>query len=220
MAEVEEKRGWLYGLIGLGGGCLILVVIAAVAGFILLGKTGLIGSNDSFEPPAPSRIVETDTTFDAIQSALIKSTLSSLQNGEVSLVLTDEMLTVLMRDGLRQAGEEVFDVERAQIAIVDGAYLELFVPIETNGRETTLMAEIGLALDGSRVKASVGNVHVGNLKIPGNFATEASEGAIQNALDSQLDQVQGAIDLTELTLTEGELRLTGAVNLNPLQLLR
>lgn len=221
MAEVEKRNhGWLYGLIGGCGGCLILVVILAIIGFVLLAKTGLVGPEDKFEAPTPVREVEAESTFDEIQSSLVRSALTSLKNGEVSIVLSDEMLTVLMRDGLAQAGEEAFDVERAQIAVVEDGYLELFVPMTLNDRETTFMANIGLELVDQRVQASVEDVRIGNLRVPGSFATAASEEAIQLALDSQLNEVQGALELTDLTLTNGELQLTGSVDLNPLQLFR
>ncbi len=220
MAEVEKKHGWLYGLIGGCGGCLILVVILAIIGFVLLMKTGLVGPEENFDAPTPVREVSTDSTFDEIQSALVRSALTSLTSGEVSIVLSDEMLTVLMRDGLAQAGEDAFDVERAQIAVVEEGYLELFVPLMVNDRETTFMANIGLELVDQRVRASVDDVRIGNLRVPGSFATAASEEAIQRALDSQLSEVQGALELTDLTLTDGELRLSGAVDLNPLQLFR
>ena len=218
--EQQEKNGWLHLLIGLVGGCLILVILAVIAGYVALSKTGLVGSEKSFDVPEPVRVVEVDSTFDEIQSTLVKSALSSLSNGEVSLLLTDEMLTVLMRDGLAQAGEEAFDVERAQIAVVEDGHLELFIPLAINDRETALRAEIGLALTDGRVKASVGEVRVGNLKLPGNFATSASETAIQSALDSQLDDVQGALQLTGIEYTDGSLRLTGDVDFNPLQFLQ
>jgi len=220
MAQVEETRkqtNWL--LTGCGFGLLLVAVVTGV-GFFFLTKTGLVGPASAFEMPMPTRVVEATMTTDEIQQTLVSSALRSLKQGEITVVITESMMTALLRDGLEQTRESTFDVARAQIVIVDHGSAELYIPLRINDRSTTLRANVGLALEGERVRVAVDGVRLGYMWLPGRWAAEASETALQKVLDTQLNQAQGAIKLTGLQLQDGELRLSGTVSLNPLQLLR
>lgn len=209
MASLTRTGGWGQVAAIIGGSCLLLLLGAIGFGVIVLGKTGLIGSGSTSEPV---RVVETTATSSEVQEALIASALASFTNGELSLVLTDQMLTALVRDGLAQANEDALLVDRAQIAVVSDGYLELFVPFLLGERESTLSAKVYLEVVDGKLDSRVEDVRLGTLTLPWSFAGQASSEAIQAALDTQLERVQGTITLTELIYEDAQVRLVGSID--------
>lgn len=202
------------------GGCLTLILLALIGIYALIARTGLIGSAQRFTPVVPERHVEVSQTTEAIQSSLMASALTSLSKGQVTLVLTEEMLTAFLQEGFAAANEEGILSAGAQITVQDAGYLELFVPLYLNERATALTAHVYVTLMDGRPIVRVQDVRLGYLRLPNRLAAELSERLLQKTLDTQVSRVQGALSITDILLQDRALRLTGSVTLNPLQLLR
>lgn len=215
MAEVEE-RGSRVGLyVGMGcAGLLALLVLFVFVGYFFLTKTGLVGSNENFDVPEPTRVVEpSDSTLAELQSTITSSVLTSLKDGQVTLVLDEATLTTLLRDSLG-SGDEVFQVERVQVAVIEDA-LEVYLPMTVNERETALTLSVSPYLsETGEVQIDIVGISLGNLELPrAKSVTTRIETALTESLDSQLEEAQGALTLTQITVADGALTIQADVDL-------
>ncbi|NQV12176.1 hypothetical protein HQ524_02345 [Candidatus Uhrbacteria bacterium] len=209
MAEDKVKKSHV--AIGVFGGCALIVVIAIIFLYIGISKTGLIGKSDTF--PEPTRVVNVEAgTIDSVKTDLVASALRSLKNGEAHVVVTEEMLTSLMRQDLAAAGEqEGLDLANAQIAILDG-FLEVYVPLEKDGQKTALTMLVKPILENGDIHMEIEEARLGTLKAPG-FITDIPENLINDGIKKQLDALDGSFELTTVLLTDGEMTLGGKISL-------
>ncbi|MBT6254396.1 hypothetical protein HOI83_04170 [Candidatus Uhrbacteria bacterium] len=210
MAE-DRKLGASGVALGACGGCALIVIIGIIFLYIAATKTGLVGKSESI--PEPSRTVEVgDSTLDSVKTDLVASVLRSLKNGEAQVVVSEEMLTSILRDDLADvAAQEGLDFTRAQVAITN-EQLEFYLPIEQDGKKTALTMLITPVLTDGDIHLDLTEARLGTLKAPG-FVTQVPENLINDAINKQLETIEDSFELTSLTFEEGSMTLSGKVSI-------
>ncbi len=212
---MDQEKKLSGGKIALGacGGCIVLIIVGAIILFLMVSKTGLIGNKT---PDAePTRVVDaTKVNLDQVEVDLTSQILRALGGGDVEVRITEEMITAFMRDNLgAEAQQEGIDIARTQVAILEEGSLEIFMPLDVNGKATSLTITVAPSISDGSLKMDVVQVRLGTLKAPG-FLTDIPEGLINDAIAEQLAQLDEKITLTALDFESGALTLTGSVNID------
>lgn len=216
MVATMSKYG---GAIGAGcGGCLLLIILVFILAGAAAAKTGLVSVpvfSGNYKTPEPTRVVDAPRGFGTVQQTLTQSVAASVQSGTLSIELTEEMLTALVRVGpdLPSVGADIdVDMNRAQVVVLE-EQVEVFVPIQRADRETalTIWLEPTVTSDGS-LAVEQASIAVGNLRIPVKRVTRMITDRLNALLDSQFAQMQGAVHLTDVQLEDGRMRLLGTIS--------
>ena len=203
-------------------GCLFILIVLVLVGAYFASKTGLVSffGKDTIEVPTPVHVVDvSDTTFEDVQAGLVASAMRSLKDGQMSVVITEEMLTTMLRDGLQKVESEALDIDESQVAIVD-EYMEMYMPLTTAKKRTALRVRVRPTLESEDLKIKMDSIMLGELRLPTFVSTRYPQEAVNDALDSQLDAVQGTLELTGVELEEGQVILRGSLNAENFKLFR
>ncbi len=209
------------------GGCLLLVVVAVVLLWVAASKTGLLpvpfpGVDTS--PPAPSRTVEPSSAVD-ISKVIASAAMKSIGRGEgVEVVLTEGMLTALLRQTMEASGDVVV-AERVQVAIENGGPVELYIPIVVQGRETVAIVRVLPTVVDGQPRIDIERLQLGRLRIPvfltGNLTQKLTDTVLPDGfvnvngsvrVDEKTAEGQAGVRITDVSLTQGAMTIRASVD--------
>ncbi|OGL69899.1 hypothetical protein A3C17_04505 [Candidatus Uhrbacteria bacterium RIFCSPHIGHO2_02_FULL_53_13] len=218
MASVDHTKRGTSIIKWTGIGCLGTVVLVALMTLYAVARTGIVRVpllGAGFRPPEPTRVVNVgDTRPELLLESLFASTKLSLTKGGVTIDLSEELMTQLMRDSLsREQVPDFLIVEEMQVAALASGVLELYVPVEVKeGRRTAMIAQVSMDVDeeGSVVTA-IEQVSIGNLKSRGGAPSQELDAWLGTMLDSLLSDAQDVVTITDIEILEGRVRVTGKI---------
>ncbi len=196
------------------GGCLLLVVAVVVLLWVAASKTGLLpvpfpGVDTS--PPAPSRTVEPSSAVD-ISKVIANAAMKAIGRGEgVEVEFTEGMLTALLRQTMKTVGDTVV-AQRVQVAIENGGPVELYIPLMVRGRETVAIVSVVPTIQDGQPDIDIQRLQLGRLRIPLLLTAGTAQRGVNLFLDDALTQVQGAVRITDMSLTQGTITIRASVD--------
>jgi hypothetical protein len=203
-----------------------LLLVAAIAGLFLwigwvIASTGLVTipllSTLAFKDPEPTRVVEPGVSAEVYMEEWFTTLLTTrlVQGGGViqdkgfSLTLPEESLTSSMRNLLAESQMEMIQHEQVQVLIEPDQVMELFVPLEVNGKRTaaTLMITLG-ATDGA-TSVQLNEIQIGSYRLPKFVIAAFLTPTIERELQDVNARLSGYVDITTLSTQQGDLLLEG-----------
>lgn len=208
----EEKVNILHVAMGVLAGFGLMVAVTIVFLYVSFLKTGLAGNSvASFEP---TRVVDTgDSTLQTVKNDLVASALRSLKGGNTQIVVTEEMLTLILREDMPlESEQDGLDISRSQVAIGDGV-LEVFIPFERGDRSTAITMVLEPTLIDSNLHIEVVDARIGSLRAP-DFLTSIPENIINDGIREQLGLLNASIQLNSFVIEDGEMIFFGTIPLD------
>ncbi len=220
-------------LFGCGGCCLVsLAFFAAVifGGGWLVARTGLIyipnWSERFYEKPDPVRRVVSERGAESVKNALQNRIQTTIQkslkpenlDGNITfpLTLSEEELTVLIREGIKTSGNET-QAEGAQVAVTS-EYAELYIPLQADARVpgVAILRFVPELQDGKLALAFV-SFQVGEVPLPSVLGKTLLSAFGKTVLKEMEKSISEFGTLQSVALEEGELGLTLEVNVQALR---
>ena len=129
-------------------------------------------------------------------------------DGGAAIVLTEEMMTIALREGLGRQLDEQLDMERAQVAVAEEyEALEIFLPLKAGAEETALRLYVRPRIEDGDVEVEVVRTVLGNLPLPDVLAANRVESALNTVIDGQLARFQDTFTLVDTELTDAGLEI-------------
>lgn len=210
MEEMEEMKGEIMGAVKsrrrpgwkTWTAVLVLLVIAALSILFLwtLAATGLANvpvlTRWAYEAPAPTRVVGEGVPFEAVVQQQVPSS---------SLSIPETTLTTELRDSLSTSGQSFADAERAQVAVLAGEGIELFLPVRDNAQDTAMVVRLRLTVEDGAPNVDAEEVYVGSWKMWSWLREGLVNPALDGALDSVAREIEGRVSVTSVRAEEGTL---------------
>lgn len=216
-------------------GCLIIFVLAVLAvlglGAWTLAATGLVRvpvvSSWAYEVPAPAHAVEPglplDTKINDDLTAEINRRLiaggGQIKNRTISLDLPEESFTALFKSLIEQSGVEEISSKGAQIAVLPGQGLELFLPLADNPQQSALIVWLRVVPDAQGLlDIKVDHIQLGAFDMPGYLYGPIIQPVIQQNME-QLNREWGRYaTFQDIEYETGNVKVIGTIAVEILDL--
>ncbi|MBI2476760.1 hypothetical protein HYV72_01165 [Candidatus Uhrbacteria bacterium] len=209
MDSINHKRRGSKIALGASLGCLGLIVLFVLSASWTVAKTGLVNIpllSRRMEPPSPTRVVNTNGSLTDIEDAIIKSLKASALSKELTVTLTEEMLTSFFRLSLH--ADELPDflvADDAQVAALQNGTLEIFLPIKLDAKKSAVVVTLEPQLneDGS-LGVHVVSLSLGTLRVKRLEALQLDD-LFSGMLNDAIDDYASAGRVTAVRVEEGAL---------------
>lgn len=198
-------------------------------GFILLigfgawqiAATGLVHipllSSFSFSNPKPIRVVEAGTSVEQLSETYFKTTLikrlqaggGTLKDRTVTLELPESALTATVQNELKKTTLTEIDAGHAQIAVLGGQELELFLPINMGNQKTALIVRIALVANNGMFDLKLLNVRLGSLHLPSALIGSWIQPFVNRELGSLNQALSSYMQVDSITTQGTSLNVSG-----------
>ncbi len=208
-------------------GCLILVLIIilliGLAGAYVLAKSGLkevpFFTDNFYQEPEPVRLVEADNVNEAdkdilnrLEKAVSQEAVGQQQINDltVSLDLSEEVLTAVLRDKIKEKESLAEKIKYVQIAVLPDN-LEVFIE-NKDPSNAVITLNIKPTIKEGKTDLEIVNFKIGDLTLP-NFIGNISFGFIaEKSLNSFLNVTAKYGQIQDINLTNGSLILEILIN--------
>ncbi len=217
MDTVDHQKKGTKIAIGATIGCAALVIVFFLILLWGVARTGLVRVpvfSLGFEAPEPSRVVEVTDASESIEDILTKSLTSSIASGNLTLTLTDSMLTSLLRTSFEnEEVPEFLDPTRAQVAALSDGSLELYIPLQNQDLKTAAIIQVvpSIGSDG-QATVEIERLSIGKLNAPGISNSGELELFVEGFLDDLLDDAQDVGKVKSIKVEEGVVHISGEIN--------
>lgn len=218
MAEINhERRGtkilkWIL----IGGAAFVVINVLLVLWAV--ARTGLVRvplMSAGYEPPQPTRVVQTRGLTAELGGFLTSSLTSTLANGETRAIVSEGLLTAFIRETLAsQQMPDWIEVERAQIAALDRGTLELYLPMRRGENASAIIAEVRPdATANGRPTLQVMRLSIGELTAFAPSRSRDLQQLVDEYLDENLSDVLDGVSISSVEVSEGRLTIVGRLSL-------
>lgn len=208
-----------------GFSCLMIALVCFVlfVGFLAwqVAATGLVNipvfSTFAYSEAQPVRVIEPGVSVEQYSESYFKTTLlNRLQAGRgvltdrsIVLALPESSLTTSLQNGLKQSGETRVVANRAQIAVLEGQELELFLPIYVNKNTTALTVRFSLHADQGVFVLNLLDVKLGSFRAPSMLVASLVQPFVNRELTTLNKALSSYMHVDSLTTQQGILSASG-----------
>jgi len=132
----------------------------------------------------------------------------------LALNLPEESFTATLQQGLEDQANTTLVAERSQIAVIDDAQLEVFLPFTTSVQETALTLVLQLAASDNAFDVTVADSKLGSLKLP----VWIEQLVLQPAIQKQLPQLNASLGqhaaVEQISSQNGVLKINGTFDIS------
>lgn len=205
--------------------CLFIVLFCFVllVGFLAwqVAATGLVTipifSTFAYSEVQPIRVIEPGVSVEKYSESFFKTTLlKRLQAGggvltdrSIVLALPESSLTTSLQNGLKQSGETRVVANQAQIAVLEGQELELFLPIQSNKNTTALTVRFSLRADKGIFTLNLLDVKIGSFRAPSVLVASFVQPFVNRELATLNKSLSSYMHVDSLTTQKGILSAAG-----------
>lgn len=232
MDEMSEKSGARLAIWGCSG-CLLIIGVVILFGVWLVSRTGLARIpvfSSGYEAPEPTRVVESNGAVADVASVLKDSLSISYAKKEATVVLSDEVMTGLIQsmDELGKAGDLPVDFGGAQIAALESGALEVFMPLDLDailgrpddGQTSAITVALVPSIEEGELDFELDRIRVGRLTIPLSMVEKRVDASLEEFLKGAFGDLSESVELKSIEVGDGEIVLTGSLDVGSLNLLR
>jgi hypothetical protein len=133
----------------------------------------------------------------------------TLSDASVSVSIPESAFTASLREGLRTDNNSLFDIERAQVAVIGDTGLEIFLPVAQSKLATAFKITIGLSSVDGNLKLEIPDAWLGGLHVPNWLTLTMLEPPLQHAVSLFQSELNRYASLREVTTRDGELIIAG-----------
>lgn len=214
MDEINHERRGTRVLKWILIGAVAVVAVSALSVSWAVARTGLVRMpllSAGYEIPQPTRTVQTRGLTAELGGVLASSLAGTTANGETHAVVTDGMMTALLREALAsQNMPDLIESNRAQVAALERGTLELYLPIRRGDNASAIVVEIVPEVtEGGRLTLRVVRLSIGQLSAPAVSRSRDLQRLVDTLLDENLPEVLDAISISSITVSEGRLTIVG-----------
>ena len=216
-------------LIGLG---VLLLLFAGVVLWMswIAAATGLtqipILTNLAYEKPEPVHVVTAGVPVETyVHSLVTKEVVERVQAGHGALTDTsifvtvpDNALTASARSFTEEAGELMFNLETAQVAVDEEVGFELYLPILDNPLESAVVVHVWSEVDHNALSVTVTDVWVGNYHVPAWVVSMLVDKYLHSMLFDLNQDLSRYVAISSLYFEESSVTLAGDLNVELLSL--
>ncbi|OGL97363.1 hypothetical protein A2318_02775 [Candidatus Uhrbacteria bacterium RIFOXYB2_FULL_45_11] len=216
--DQKKKTHRRFSCLGLALVCLVLFV-----GFCAwqVAATGLVNipvfSSFAYSEAQPVRVIKPGVSVEQYSESFFTSTiLKRLQAGggvltdrSIVLALPESSLTTSLQNGLKQSGETRVVANRAQIAVLEGQELELFLPIQFNKNTTALTVHFSLHADQGSFVLNLLDVKIGSFRAPSVLVASFVQPFVNRELATLNKSLSSYMHVDSLTTQKGVLSASG-----------
>lgn len=178
---------------------IVFVIVLLAAGPVyLLTASGLIPlpliGDLIYQPPTPDHDVTAGTPLST----------SSIE----TLRLSESALTASVRQGL-SAAEKTFDLSAAQVAVIDGKGVEVFLPFKGNAQHTALTMLMNLKISDGKIQPSVIGFYFGQLPVSPRIIDTLLGASLASALDAFNAELIKVVSVDSVEYAAGKVLIHG-----------
>ena len=206
-------------------GLIAFFVFVVVIGLITwsLAATGLVSvpifSSFAYNVPSPTYVVEAGPSLEVhLQNQIATKTVEAMQtggdmlNGSMSITLPETGFTTSLRSVIEESAEGQIDSENAQIAILEGQGLEVFLPLANNENESALVILLAISPQNDMLVAEIENIKIGAFRLPEWLSNLFIEPLVNNGIQEINKKLEAGAAIESIEYHQGELVLIGSIN--------
>lgn len=163
-----------------------------------------------------------ETVITEAVSALLPERLQAgsgqLSDRSFDLALSERAFTASLQAALKQDPNTMFDTSRAQVAVLEGQGLEIFLPLAQSAQETALVVVLSLRIQDGHVVFDLSRVQLGQLVLPAWLSDFVIAAPIEQGIAAFEDDVQRIVVISTLREENGSLRLIGELQVEVMQI--
>jgi hypothetical protein len=217
MDSIDHHKKGTRIAIGATIGCVGIVIVFMIILLWGISRTGLVRVpvfSLGFEAPEPTRIVEPTNFTESLEDIFTESLKASLTTGELTLSLTDSMLTSLLRETFEnEEVPEFLDPTSAQVAALSDGSLELYVPLQNKELKTAAIIQVIPSIDSNgQAVVEIERLSIGKLNAPGVSHSAELEVFVSDFIDGMLQESQEMGRIKSIKVEEGVLHISGEMN--------
>lgn len=205
---------------------LLLAIVVFVLGFWFLwslASTGLVSvplvSSLAYSVPEPSRTVDPGAPVEDVVETQLASQIEAYGNGganlseplPLSFSVPESALTATLRTAVSDSSSTQIAAERAQVAVVKGEGLEVFLPLANNAKESAITMMLSLQSVDGEVVTSVSSVYIGSYHLPAWLRRSFVDPLVDSGWREMGSRLSSYAVIQSITLQDGSLDVSGTL---------
>jgi ABC-type multidrug transport system fused ATPase/permease subunit len=206
-------------------GCAILLIIGMllVVFWIVwsLAATGLFSvpviSSLAYRVPEPTRMVLPGIPVETVMQDSLSAQMATRASAgndlseaaNIQFSLSEGSLTATLQSVMKEAANSQLLPQQAQVAVIEGEGLEVFLPLANNEKESAVTLLLALQANEGEVIADVRSVHVGSFRLPSWMRVSFIEPLIDSGLREMNDRLASYAQIDSIEPKPGALSITG-----------
>ena len=202
---------------------ILFIAFILFVGFIVweIAATGLVNvpvvSSMAFSESVPVRVVKAGIPAEQLSESEFKKVLigrvqaggGTLFDRSITLGLPESSLTATLQNTLKQYPNTNIDASHAQIVVLPNQELELFIPLQVDGRRMALVAHVSLVADKGLFDLKLLNVRLGSFQAPSMLVAALVQPFVNQQLASLNQALSSYMHVDSLITQDGVLTASG-----------